>query len=362
MEKKLREGITTGSCAAGAALASVLWQTKGSCPKAVKITTPSGRELELKIDLLKDGWCGVVKDSGDDPDVTDGCVVAAKVEITPGTEVLAQDRESSISFKAGEGVGTVTLPGLKLPPGEPAINPVPRQMIAGAIRPYLNGRDACVTVSIPGGEELAKKTFNSRVGVEGGLSVLGTTGIVRPMSEEAMKDSLALEMKVKVSQGNRRLVFVPGAGGEKAAKALWGRDLCCVLVSNYIGFMLDEALNLGVEGIVVAGFAGKLVKLAADIMNTHSHVADGRRETLCTFAALTGAPTALIKKIYDSLTVQGAMDVIKEAGYSHIWQDIARTGAKKCMMRLQNQIPVAVVLLDGSGQILGKSQNVEDIL
>lgn len=354
MEKRLREGVTTGSCAAGAALASLLWQLKGECPEKVEILTPAGKVLTLPICPVDYGVCGVIKDAGDDPDVTDGCMVVARVD---------EDLDSSrIVFKAGEGVGTVTFPGLKVPVGEPAINPVPREMISRALRPYLNGKGACVTLSIPGGEELAKKTFNSRVGVVGGLSILGTSGIVRPMSEEAMKDSLALELKAAFCRGHKRLAFVLGAGGEKKVKEVFGDQVCCVMVSNYIGFMLDQAVLLGVEAILVAGFGGKLVKLAADIMNTHSHVADGRRETLCTFAALRGAPVQVIREIYQCRTVQGAMEVIKANGLSQIWTDIAMEGARKCRMRTHDQISVAVVLFDQEGQILGQSHHVEDVL
>lgn len=369
MERQLREGVTTGSCAAGAALGSVLWQLEGECPPKVWIKTPAGRTLELALRPLEYGVCGVIKDAGDDPDVTDGCMVVAKVGLAdtaaqgaPDADTLAAPAKSApprISFKAGEGVGIVTAPGLKVPVGEPAINPVPRQMITEAILPYLNGRSACVTISIPGGEALAKKTFNSRVGVEGGLSILGTSGIVRPMSEEAMKESLALELRVRISQGHKTLAFVLGAGGEQAVRELYGPGLGCVLVSNYMGFMLDEARALGVSSILVVGFAGKLVKLAADIMNTHSHVADGRRETLCTFAALAGAPTAVVREIYGCKTVQAAMDVIDHYGYGFIWTDIAREAARKCSLRVQGELEVAVVLLDKEKHILGQSGNAE---
>lgn len=362
METVLREGVTTGSCAAAAALGSVLWQLEGQCPQWVKIRTPSGRELRLELLPLHEGACGVIKDAGDDPDVTDGCMVIAQVTLGSANAPAATGGAGTVTFKAGEGVGTVTLPGLKVAVGEPAINPVPRQMIIDAIRPYLHGRSACVTISIPGGEKLAKKTFNSRVGVAGGLSVLGTSGIVRPMSETAMKESLALELNVRARQAPQGLVFVFGAQGEAAARALFGEAICCVMASNYIGFMLDEAAKLGIVRIAVAGFAGKLVKLAADIMNTHSHVADGRRETLCTFAALAGAPQQLIRRIYESATVNAAMALIDKSGYRHIWADIAQTAAKKCCMRVHDQIDVAVVLIDQDRKILGQSRNAEKVL
>ncbi len=358
MTETLREGVTTGTCAAGAALASVMWQLQGACPDRVRIDTPAGRTLYLDICPLEPYTCGVIKDAGDDPDVTDGCMVTVYVEI--GADEACGTEE--IAFKAGEGVGTVTCAGLKLSVGEPAINPVPRQMISTAIAPLLKGRSACVTISIPGGETLAKKTFNERVGVMGGLSVLGTSGIVRPMSEEAVKESLVLEMNVRLCQGVDRIAFVLGVAGEKAVKQQFGGDICCIQISNYIGFMLDEAVKLGVCRVLVAGFAGKLVKVAADIMNTHSHVADGRRETLCTFAALAGASTQVVREIYDCKTVQGAIEIIDRNGLNEIWPRIAETAAQKCMLRTGNAVEVAMVLMDKDQRILGQSDNVNNVL
>ena len=178
--RPLREGFTTGSCAAAAALACCLWQRDGECPERVELTVPEGRTYAPRIVAHGDGSCGVVKDSGDDPDITSGMEVVAMVELLGG--------DGPIRFRAGDGVGTITQPGLKLPAGEAAINPVPRRMIEDAVRSVFGARGAAVTVSIPGGRELAKKTFNPRLGIEGGLSVLGTSGVVRPMSEEALKD------------------------------------------------------------------------------------------------------------------------------------------------------------------------------
>ena len=169
----------TGSCAAAAALACCLWQRDGACPNQVRITVPEGRDYVPEILPHPDGSCGVLKDSGDDPDITKGMEVVARVEILPV--------EGEIEFCAGEGVGTITQDGLKIPRGQAAINPVPRQMISDAVRSVYPNRAARVTISIPGGREIAKKTFNPRLGIVGGLSILGTSGVVRPMSEEALK-------------------------------------------------------------------------------------------------------------------------------------------------------------------------------
>ena len=212
--KKLREGFSTGSCMTGGAAAAALWLTTGTCPEVVEVETPIGRTLYLDVIPKEKGVCGIVKDAGDDPDVTNGSEVITKVELLP--------EDGAITFVGGDGIGTVTEEGLKLPVGEPAINPVPRQMTERALRKIIGDRGAVVTVSIPGGEELAKKTFNPRLGVLGGLSVLGTTGIVRPMSEEAMKDSLLVELDMYARQGHRAILFVLGTTGENALKAQYG--------------------------------------------------------------------------------------------------------------------------------------------
>ena len=196
----MREGFTTGACAAAAALASCLWRRDGECPECVRIELPDGRSFQPEARPHADFWCGVIKDAGDDPDITDGCEVRVRVE--PG--VL----DGAICFLAGEGVGTVCLPGLKIPVGEAAINPVPRTMIERAVRQVIGDRSASVTVSIPGGAQMAVKTFNPRLGVSGGLSILGTTGIVRPMSDDALLETIALELSVRRAAGR----YPTGAG------------------------------------------------------------------------------------------------------------------------------------------------------
>lgn len=357
--KKLREGITTGTCAAAAAKASVEWQLSGICPETVSIDTPGGKRILLDIVSEKFPWCSVIKDAGDDPDITDGCRVRVSV-------CLHED-SGGITFIAGEGIGTVTLPGLKIPVGEPAINPVPRQMIEKVIREAAGAVRAEVRISIPGGGELAKKTFNPRLGIEGGLSVLGTSGILKPMSEPAMIESLKVQMSVAAAARPAYLTFVLGETGERMVRQ-WlergGKDVSksrYVLVSNYMGLMLDEAVNLGVKKILIGGFAGKLVKLAADIMNTHSHIADGRMETLCTFAALAGAERRVVQRIYECRTVSAAIDILEEEQLSGIWDQISEKAVEKCRMRTGGSIDIGVVLMDEKGSLLGKSQNTEAV-
>lgn len=350
--RELREGVTTGTCATACAMASALWQESGCVPAAVTVHTPAGKDVELEIIAGKYPECSVIKDAGDDPDVTDGCKVSAVTVI--GNE------DGPVTYIGGAGVGKVTCPGLKVSVGEPAINPVPRQMIEQHLRQVIGSRQAQVTISVKDGELLAKKTFNPRLGIVGGLSILGTTGIVRPMSEEAMKASLSAELSVRLAK-TKHIVFVPGNSAEEALRTLYGA-LDFVQMSNYVGYMLDEALRMSAKTILIAGFAGKLVKVAADIMNTHSHVADGRRETVCTFAALNGADSQVIQQLYDCRTIQKTIDIIKAAKLEQIWPQLAETAAQKCVLRTGGDINIGVMLLDKDGGVLGVSKNFKQVL
>ena len=352
--KKLREGFSTGSCMTGGAAAAALWLTTGTCPEVVEVETPIGRTLYLDVIPKEKGVCGIVKDAGGDPDVTNGSEVITKVELLP--------EDGAITFVGGDGIGTVTEEGLKLPVGEPAINPVPRQMTERALRKIIGDRGAVVTVSIPGGEELAKKTFNPRLGVLGGLSVLGTTGIVRPMSEEAMKDSLLVELDMYARQGHHAILFVLGTTGENALKAQYGEFRCILQVSNYIGFMIEEAVERGFTDILIGGFVGKLVKVASGTMNTHSHVADGRLETICTHAALHGASRDVIERIYSCVTTKAAMKIVEEEGLTDIWKDMAERASAHCRKTAHGMARVGVVFLDAENRVLAESANVPEVL
>ena len=343
--KKLREGFTTGSCAAAAALACCLWQRDGACPNQVRITVPEGREYVPEIIPHPDGSCGVIKDSGDDPDITKGMEIVAHVEL------LSHDGE--IEFCAGEGVGTITEQGLKIPCGQPAINPVPRKMIVQAVRSVYGSRAARVTISIPDGREIAKKTFNPRLGIVGGLSVLGTSGVVRPMSEEALKDSLYAELRMRALQGRDHLIFTFGNQGEESMHALYP-EMCIVQVSNYLGFMLDSALELGIKRILIGGHPGKLAKVAAGLMQTHSHTGDARREAIVTQLALMGAPVPLMEEVYAAVTTDAAMELIHAAGYDGVWNCLAQAAQRYCSLRVRGEIQIEIVLVDGHGSVLGR--------
>ncbi len=352
--KQLRSGFTTGSCAAAAALASVLWQKNGSCPQYVEIETPAGVLFHPKIVPLTFGVCGVQKDGGDDPDVTDGCMVYASVRIL--------ETDGAVTFLAGEGVGTVTRKGLKIPVGEPAINPVPRQMIKKAIQTVIGSVGAEVSVFIPGGAKLAERTFNSRLGITGGLSILGTTGIVRPMSEEAVRESLRLELSMYRAETGTTCAFITGYIGERFLKRLphCGSILLC---SNYLGYLLDCAAEMGFTHILLAGGTGKLIKPAANIMYLHSHTAGGQREIICTHAALCGADRQQIQQLYHAATTLRAANLLKQFGLAKpVWQSIAESAAENCVQRVHGKLQVGILLLDAEENILAQTENCDAIL
>ena len=347
----MREGFTTGSCAAAAALASCIWRRDGACPAQVALTLPEGRVFAADIVPRAAYECGVIKDAGDDPDVTDGCEVRARVELGAG--------DGPIEFAAGEGVGVVTRPGLKLPVGEPAINPVPRAMIARAVRSVYPTRAARVTVAIPGGAELAARTFNPRLGIAGGLSVLDTTGVVRPMSEAALTESIALELRMHRARGLDALALTFGSQGERALAGLYP-GLCAAQISNYVGFALDTAAGLGFRRLLLAGHPGKLAKVAAGAMQTHSSYGDARREAIMAHLALMGAPGELAREVRACATTEAAMRAVAAAGYAGVWALMADSASEYCQARVRGACEVDALFIDGAGAPLGMSARMRE--
>ncbi len=342
----LRTGITTGTCAAGAAKAAAIFLCSGECVDVVSVRNPDG--VEFVLHTFRDGeYFGVVKYSGDDrADITDGVKVLARVEYADG--------EGEIFFAAGEGVGTVTLPGLKVPPGDPAINPVPREMISLAVREVIPRKSLRVTVSIPGGEELAKRTFNPRLGIIGGLSVLGTTGIVKPMNEDALLSSLTLELSMIYSLGFREVYITFAGTGEKFTREIFhvgGRNV--IQCGNYPGYVLDEAAGMGFTHAVIAGHPGKLLKVAAGSFCTHSRTSGGQLEALCTHLALVGAGVDVIRRVYHSNTTNEAIELVRSAGMCDVWRSLAGAVVRKCMERTRGVLEVDAVFFDNAGNVLG---------
>lgn len=311
--KRLRRGYTTGTCAALAAAGAAELLLTGRAPETLSLLTPGGLRVELRPELLTmDGGsavCAVRKDAGDDPDVTDGILIAARVS----------RRERGIKLEAGEGIGRVTKPGLDQKVGEAAINSVPREMIRAALETVRDeagyGGGLSVTLSVPGGAELAKKTFNPQLGIEGGISILGTSGIVEPMSERALVDTIALEIRQAAASGYDALVLTPGNYGmdylREKLPALKG--IPAAKCSNFIGDAVDIAVTEGLRDVLLVGHVGKLVKLAGGIMNTHSRSADCRRELFCAHAALCGAGRETCRELMEQVSADGCLAVLEKA-------------------------------------------------
>lgn len=313
-KQRLRCGYTTGSCAAAAARGAAEYLLTGRWRDEVQLETPAG--LVITAQLLERygadtyAQCAVEKDGGDDPDVTHGVLVYARVERIPGTDIV---------IDGGEGVGRVTRPGLDQPVGAAAINSTPRRMIAQQVEQvrqqagYSGG--LLVTVSIPAGVKLAARTFNPRLGIVGGISVLGTSGIVRPMSEAALVDTIEVELSAHYANGCRDVLVSPGNYGEDFSRDVLGLSVDRqVLCSNYVGDAIDRAAALGYRSFLLVGHLGKLVKIAGGAMNTHSKVADGRRETLATHAALCGASRDVVQGVFQAPTTDAAIPILDQAG------------------------------------------------
>jgi cobalt-precorrin-5B (C1)-methyltransferase len=323
--KKLRYGYTTGTCAAGAGKAAAGMLFSGKIPASVEITTPFGWKLNLPVlegKIEKDhASCCIVKDSGDDPDVTHGIKIYGKAM-----------RNKEIEITGGTGIGIVTKKGLAVAPGNYAINPGPMKMIRDAVKEVLpEGEGVKVEISAPQGVEIAKKTLNGKLGITGGISILGTTGIVEPMSEEAIKETLAVVMSVIKGQGNDRVIFVPGNYGKDfIGKELNLREDIIVKTSNFIGYMLDKAVEYGISEILWVGHIGKLVKVAGGIFNTHSKIADVRMEILAANCAVMGTDREVIRKIMESNTTEEAVEYIKENNLSDVFNIIADKVSRRC--------------------------------
>ncbi len=316
--KKLRCGYTTGSCAAAAAKAAAFMLLGGSEVTKVDLMTPKGILLQLDIQDISrgEGWvsCAVEKDGGDDPDATNGLLIYARVEYRE------KDERERLLVDGGEGVGRVTLKGLEQPVGAAAINQVPRQMIKEAVleacEAYEYRGNLNITVSVPDGRRIGEKTFNPRLGIQGGISILGTTGIVEPMSEAALIKSIEVEMKVLISSGLEYLVVIPGNYGTVFSRDEFqidpSRSMKC---SNYVGDTIDIAMGLGVKGILFIGHIGKFIKLSGGIMNTHSRNADCRMELLTSAALKAGAPVEKLRELLEAPTTDDGVRILKECGY-----------------------------------------------
>ena len=360
--KKLRCGYTTGSCAAAAAKAAAVMVLTGKRVDAVALTTPKGEVLHLQPEEISFGpgtvTCAIRKESGDDPDITDGILVFATVEKI----------EQGYVISGGPGIGKVTKPGLACAVGEWAINPVPRRMIEEALQAAAKacGYDGGLklTLSIPGGEILAQKTFNPRLGIVGGLSVLGTSGIVDPMSEQALVDTIHTEMDSRRAAGKTHLLAFFGNYGVDFSRDTLGIDVSQrVTISNYVGEMLDYAVYKDFSDVLLIGHIGKLIKVAQGIMNTHYRYADGRTTLLALEAVFAGASRELAHQIYDSLTTDEAVRLLDEA---HLLTPVMEAVCQKIEhymeARTHGAIRTGAVVFSNVYGVLGYTSQAKDLL
>lgn len=356
--KKYRRGYTTGSAATGAAKAAALMALQNKLVGTVEIDTPKGIKLNLKVENQEfkqnQALASVKKDGGDDIDATNGIDIFAKVTL---------NNSGKITIDGGIGVGRITKKGLNIPIGHAAINKVPMQMIEKEVKEVIGNFGADVVISIPKGEEIARKTFNPRLGIEGGISIIGTTGIVEPMSEEGWKKSLSIELAMKKEQGLKNIILVPGNHGENYVKNL-NIDLNNVVrTSNFVGYMLKEAQRFEYKKILLIGHLGKFVKLAGGIFHTHSKVADCRMEILITHLALMGASIEFLRDIYECPTTEGAMELIEGKGYEEVYNIIANKGKAKVLEYLNDDCTeVEVIIFSMDGRTLGKSHGSDSLL
>lgn len=369
--KELRCGYTTGSCAAAAAAAAARALLTGESVPEVRLVLPNGEEAYFYP--VEEGRsaefavCSVVKDGGDDPDVTTGAHICARVSRT--------QEAGAIEIDGGEGVGRVTAAGLSCAVGEAAINPVPRAMIRESVERELKsfetetlggnaGFGLKVEIFVPEGRELAARTYNPRLGIEGGISILGTTGIVEPMSEKALVDTIRLTVDRQRLSDGEQILLSPGNYGKDFCREQLGLDVSrAVTVSNYIGEALDYVRYKGFKRILLVGHTGKLIKLAGGIMNTHSSYADARMEIIAAYSALYGANEACVSAILGCITTDEALDLIAdEPFYGKVKAKLLERVLYHLNFRLRGEAEIGVVLFTSGGRHTMMSENARGMI
>lgn len=360
--KKLRCGFTTGTCAAAASAGAARMLLSGKVIENITVITPSGNSVTVGLtDIKKENdyvSCAVQKDSGDDPDVTDKILVYSMVSY----------EKSGITVDGGEGVGRVTKKGLKQQIGEAAINPVPRKMIeeqlktAAADYSYDGGLKA--VISVPMGTQIAKKTFNPRLGIEGGISILGTTGIVEPMSEQALIDTISVELDVRKAQNEEFIIVTPGNYGQDFLRDNLGIAVDkCVKCSNFIGDTIDMCIEKGFKSMLLVGHIGKLSKLGCTIYNTHSRYADGRMEAFALCAALSGAEREVLENILGCITTDAALEILKKEGiFDETIKMLEKRIDRSLKLRAKGSIEIGMITFSEEYGILCKTENADNML
>ena len=362
-QKMLRCGYTTGSCAALAAAGAARLLLSGEAPENIRLVTPKGWSVEVRPEeAVLDGEearCAVRKDAGDDPDVTDGCLICAAVRKTA----------RGVTIDGAAGVGRVTRPGLDRQVGEAAINTVPRRMIRQAAEEVCEelGYDGglSIFISVPDGEKIARRTFNPMLGIEGGISILGTSGVVEPMSDRALIDTIELELRQAAALGEKRVILTPGSYATAYLNEIMpgGCGVPVVKCSNFIGEALDAAKALGFAALLLVGHIGKLVKLAGGVMNTHSGQADCRAELFTAHAALCGADRELCRALMESVTSDACLALLDTAGLKEKVLESLLTAIQTHLdRRAAGQLRVGAVLFSNQYGGLGMTAAARKIL
>jgi cobalt-precorrin-5B (C1)-methyltransferase len=358
MARFLKYGITTGATAAAAAKAATI-AALNEPVNCVVIPTPIGLRFEVPIKYSRKlaentAEAVAIKDAGQDIDATDKMEIIATVKITD---------DGKVTIKSGIGVGVVTKPGLQVSIGEGAINPVPKAMITEAVKEALpQGKGAEVTISAPEGANIAKKTTNAKLGIKGGVSILGTTGVVKPLSLEACRRSLVPQIDVAIARGYKRIVFVPGNIGEKIAKETFKvPEDAIVQTGDFVGYMIDKAVEKNVKEIIFIGHSGKIVKLAANIFNTHHKMGDARNEVIASYAGAVGASTQIINQLLMANTSDEASGILQQTGFlDKTYDRIAIRVNQRVSDRVENKIKISIIIVAMDGKVLGMDKNAKE--
>lgn len=351
--KGLRTGFTTGACAAAAAKAAARCLVKGVMLTEIETTLPNRSRVTFSLarceSIANRMVCGIIKDAGDDPDCTHGAELIAEVELRT---------EPGIEIRGGRGVARVTKPGLGLELGGPAINPVPRRNVTEMVGEELADSayaGAIVTISVPGGEEMAKKTTNARLGLVGGISILGTTGIVRPYSTAAFKASVMQEIDVAEVGGLRNLVLTTGGKSEQYAMALYPQlsEQAFIQVGDFIGVGVKQCAKRGIPRVIIVGMMGKLSKMANGKMMTHAAGSDVDMGFLASCAGELAASDELIASIRQANTARHVLELCREAGLVGITSLICKKVVEQCQRHAGGRLIVEASLIDFGGALLG---------
>ena len=383
----MRYGFTTGSCAAAASKAAAYMLLTGKLKQNITIQTPKGILFQTEIlEITRsetEVTCAVRKDGGDDPDITSGTLIFSTVRFADGEKKIPgqnnrqlsgihveamQEKRAVICIDGGEGFGRVTKPGLDQPVGNAAINHVPREMIEKEVQEVCALADFSgelhITISVPDGEHLAEQTFNPRLGIVGGISILGTSGIVEPMSSQALKETIRVELRQQRAEGRNIAAVSPGNYGLDFMQQTYGYDLDrSVKCSNFIGETIDMAAELGFCAMLLTGHIGKLIKVAGGIMNTHSHEGDCRMELLAAAGIRENVSLECLKKILDCVTTEEALAFIDAEGKKEdVMEDIMKKIDFYLKKRAAGRLQIACIVYSNTYGLLGMTAKAEELL